>query len=828
MRTHQKNWKKQAGISLLQVMLMIVLIGAITATGFQILQSRKSPGEALSREQALVIADNAVAAFAAANSRLPCPSPAPGGKEDCTKGKRGYLPVSTLVKYFDNTIHSKIGASGIGPLTGSMVYALGGDGSVKRETEAVSVNLAATENLFIPLSYNSEDSKYVVRHSYAKGSKDNSYDAVNGLDFCLALSHLSLLPTNTTHLNAKRKSHAVNIAYAVAIDGISDGDGDEIKSPSSIKNEIALASEIPAEGAYGDYLRVRTRESLAQAVGCPLFANTTLADARSEFADTLPIASLDLGSDAVDLDEQVKATQEATAGNAQQNREAAERAVAMSTIATVLAGADVAVAGLELAESISWMAKNVFLCAITFGLECWRLAPSGAAIGFNGGSLGTSIGALAGAGISLGLTSDALVQAQSVEATASAAAEPKEFNILEAIENARISAEGDDCTTHLGVETCKKPGLKQALAEAKNNAKNAKDAKDNFYQTRMQPWSDAQLPNRISGYSSLSAAGKVTELDRLRRQISSAQNLTNEIIKLDELEGRKKAYAEQIKTIDGIVSSSSDFGKLTSEVCASADSSDKARCSSNRQIIEFATTCQRNGELYTYDSSKPDNVPMCYAAVREAQNSINPLVEAQKRRRDSALAIANAEGATKNVSSTWVPAVYDTEGKLVTAGYYRSTQHYRFRYPSDWDFCKLGTTTFVDIDKKDGINDIEDKPISGCSRFSVYWNYWNQGDYLPLVRTNNNQKWLSYGDIYRTHQELTTQHTLAMNAETDAETAYANALQTYRELLAISTNPGSGNNVELWIGPHDILKAMDDRGAVGSDRKTPDDTEGKP
>ena len=794
-------------MSLLQVMLMIVLIGAITATGFQLLQAKRNPRHAVSQEQLLVWADQAVAAFAAAHSRLPCPADSAEGRENCTSGAaRGYLPIATLDTFFDENARSQIGASGPGGLASPLRYAI----AQPQSHNAESINLGAASNWYRPLSYDATGKDYADRDAYEKGDDEIEYDAINGLDLCMALSRLSPLALDSGNLHATRNAMAANIAYAVAIDALDDGLADAIAATSA-QNQLGLSDGQPVEGGNHDRIRVRTRQSLAQAVGCDLLPTTQLASARPMFADSIPVAALDLAADGVDLDEQVKETQDATVGNAEENTKAAERATAMSAIATVLAGADVGVAGLELAESITMMAKNAFLCAITFGLECWRLPPSGIAIGFNGGALGTSIAALVDAGISLGLTTRAQVKAQEVEAMATAAAEPKEFNIHEAVAQAYIAAEGKcdlvgdavtcECINVDGEEVCDVKGMRQAWEQARDDAADATARATRFYNAHMRVWSEAELPNRIRGYSDMSASNKATHLNTLRYQLQTANNLVDQLILLDDLKGQLNNYNEQLKLLNDITNDASEFGKLTALACAGNKDEDKFRCKSNLQTREFANTCQRDGTRFGYDASRPNEVPLCYAALRAAIAAITPQIAEQQIRYDRALADANASGATRNVSSSWIPPTYDSDGNELTSGYYVTASPYTFCYPNDWSYCKL-----------DG------ERIDGCSEFSVYWNYWRSGDYLPLVRTNAGQKWLSYGDAYRAYKELKAAQTEALEAEREAAAAYAEAVRLYEELSKIAKAIGSGENIELWIGPHDILKSMDDRGATGPDR----------
>ena len=786
----------QRGMSLLQVMLIIVLIGTIIATGFQLLRAGKQPQHAVDAHQVTQWADQAVAAFAAAHSRLPCPAAEPAGREDCTSGvTRGYLPIGSIDSFFDENARSLIGLSGKGAPPGALLYAIG-----QPQTQAGEVlDLSRAGGWFQPLTY--VDDRYEVRKNYERDAKLIDYDAVNGLDFCMALARLAIQPLSNSRLHVTRGSSTKNIAYAVGVAGLSTGAAEAL-APASAQNQIVLtgqASTAP-DDSFG-HVRTRTLEDLGQSLGCTLFSKQTLASARTSFADAVPLVSLDLAADALDLNEQVEQTEADTLSSADENLSSAQMAMLMAVISTGMAARTIDTAAAKIGEDSILLSLHSLRCIVSLGVECWRVPITSAALGLDIAALASAGAAFAATAIEAGFTGKALADANAVQRMAEAAAKPPIFDLSEAIKQAYDAIYGV-CNGTGATQECEINGTQQNLKAAEDTLKSAQGKASLFQTQYLTPWTEPHLLERIVGCTSTSTSPYCRNAkNQLVDQISRAQNLVIQTIALDELKGELKGLQDKRSQIDEMLKPAGEFSKQTNASCAGTSEQDARICKANRDAQAFAKTCTRNGVLHQYNGQPYEQIPLCYLRIDEAIADMNKKIAAQQQIYRQELNAANAVGATRDMSATWIPEVRDENNVLVTAGYFRADSPYQFRYPSDWTHCSAG-----------------DDKISGCIGPYAFLSWWRYGDYLPLVRTNTNQKWFSYGDAYRTFLTLEADAKAAEKAVAEAKIADDKAKEAYATLSAAATDDGTGNNTELWIGPHAILKAMDDRGSVGPDR----------
>lgn len=812
MRTHPRHYEYQKGISLLQVMLMIVLIGAITATGFQILNSRKSPSQAVNSDQAMAWADQAVASFAAANSRLPCPASTPKGAEDCSAvNSRGYLPVTTIDSFFDESARSLIGASAKGVQSGPILYAV----SQTQMQGSEPVTLLTAGSWYQPLTY--DDDVYKDRQEYEREGDTLAYNAINGLDFCMALARLSVQPFNNARLNISRGSETRNIAYAVGIAGLSEGAAQTLK-PDSNGNQILLEGQREAlfDNDHGQ-VRVRTLASLGQSVGCELFAKQRLAGPRPEFADSVPVAVMDLAADALDLNEQVEATEAETLSSANENLSSAKTAMLLASISTVMAGVSTVTSYGKTGEDSILLSLHSLRCIVTLGAECWRVPITSTALGLDIAALVAAGAAFVATATEAGLTGKALADAQTVQQMAESAAKPATFDMTEALEQARQAIYGD-CSERDEEGKCHLIGTEENLENARDTYAAATRKKQSFYDQYLLPWSEAQLLNRINRCQpSLpdtirrSATDCNTSRLALSNKLQLSRKLMDELIILDNLKGELRGYQDKRKQIDDMLKPSGPFADSTADYCGTdEEKSNPRRCAANRESVTFARTCVRNGVEHQYNGTGNEFVPLCYARIDEAIADVKLKITQQEGRYRTALAAATRQGVGIEAARLWVPEVLDADGNVIKAGYYTSSSPSDYRYPSGWTYCSAG--------KKD-IDDPKspENRIEGCTELTVLWSWWKSGDHLPLVRTSND-KWFSYGDAYRASLGIAAEEDAARKAAEQAKTADDQAKEAYALLKSVVTSAGKGSNVELWIGPHEILKAMDDRGSVGPDR----------
>jgi len=814
----------QRGIGLLQVVLILVLVAAITAAGFQVLQSRVAPDARLGEEQALAWADQAVAAFAAANSRLPCPSAEPDGKEDCALGlSKGYLPTSTLDTFFDHNSTSIIGASGLGQLPSPVLYAVYRPPGAAPTTDGDDVDLSVADTRYTPLRYDPENKKYEPRPEFDKTKSEKAnYDAINGLDFCAALGEASVLSYQNGRLNVSPGSGInLNVAYGVAVAGPTPGRNGRFDDANR-SNDITLAApDATASADYDDRVRVRTFDNLAQAVGCSLL-NPLVADrGRPAFTDTVPVASTDQVASTAEISDSIADTQSNTQQSAQGAVDGGIQSVVFGTIGVALNGVAVGASGVDLGEAIGLLAQNVVRCAASLGVECWRIPFSTAAIvaqatalGLNITALGTSIAALALSGVSL-------ADAKTALALANAAKDANDDvgNLDKAVEQACRTAYGgrkysNKCPDGTDEEDSIK-GMQQVWEELELEAVTAEKARDDFGKEYIAPWWPERLHERIAGYDHMSEAGKSNAITLLQHQLLTATNLMDARMKRDELQGNDKAYKERQSQLQQMVDPGGSFVTENNDLCTKSDYLNQQKCKSNKAQIDYAKTCIRDGVLEVYDAKKPaSDGPYCLPALADAiTENQKALISWKNTELASAQAAADASGATKEGWAKYEPEVKDKDGKVIKAAYYWWYEPYGYRYPSNWTYCTK-----------------EMKGDDKCSDLTVLFAHWQYGNYLPLVRNDSaSGAWLSFGDAYREYKIRDNTAQKARVAANEAKDQYCKkdeadekcvggAVAAYEELLRVQIGGGGGDDIEFWIGADSILKGIDDRGAVGPDR----------
>ena len=87
----------QAGVSLLEVMLLVFLLGGALLAGFTALRANISATSAESQTGTLANVDRVLTGFIATYNRLPCPDVDGDGVEDCgSPAQKGRLPYRTI------------------------------------------------------------------------------------------------------------------------------------------------------------------------------------------------------------------------------------------------------------------------------------------------------------------------------------------------------------------------------------------------------------------------------------------------------------------------------------------------------------------------------------------------------------------------------------------------------------------------------------------------------------------------------------------------------------------------------------------------------------
>lgn len=799
----------QSGLSLLQVMLLLLLLSAVVAAAFQTLQSTRDGDHALTQEQALAWADGAVAAFASSHSRLPCPAATVDGEEDCTIGGKGYLPMRTLATAA-GVESSLIGASGPGQLPGPIVYAV-------NRGAAADTDLATAHPRYVPLD-NSGDARTTFKR---KDGSSFSYDAVNGLDFCRALVDASQAPAATT--SAYTRDHAgttLNIAYGVAVAGATPGGNGRFDRDNQT-DAIALEGPWTHTGSdYDDRVRVRTFQGLAEASGCRVLAAAS-APGTAAAPDAVPLAAVDLAGEAVNIADTVSDLQKSTLESAEDSVESGEMAVSFGAIGITLTGVKIGATTIDLVEKIGLLTQNIARCAASLGVECWRVPLSIASLATVGAALAQAVTALGLQSGALADTKDALEKAREAKDMAKSETEKDTADLAAAIRQAYVTAWGDgNCDGNgdpVAPATSCEIGLQKRASDLETKAVAAEaelSAHESHYIT---PWSDARLPDRIAGYSSLSAGDKQTELNSAKNFRRLAQEAVEIQILIEAKQAMLTEYDERLDQLNQMIDRTCTdpdtcYRVKVEALCAKTDAISALRCQRARQELVYVETCERNG-VYDPGSIAGGQVPMCIPALQSGKPPIQAEIAELEDDRDVRRAAVRTSGMLGFSSRVWIEEVKDDKGNVVTPGYFQYSHPNRLRYPDDW-FCEGGACNVP---------------------FAAYWTWWaSDGDRrLPLLRAGTfldcsqndfytemhcDMEWMSYGDAwreYKLHMEVAGE---ARDLADKARNQYLAAEANYRQLLDLATRRGNGEPVELWLGADEILKAIDDRGALGPDR----------
>ena len=353
-----QSYGRQSGVALLQVLLVVLVIGAALAAAAVLLHAPKSAQRMVAQEQSLDWADEALQSFVAANARLPCPASVVHGEEDCDSGHaKGWLPLRSLM-----------GASGGGRGTGPVRYMV-------YRGDTPEADLAAAFNAYSPVMVDGT-------------SRD--YEAINGLDFCAMLENAGAGGlTRDAAWTDDETGNAINVAYGLATAGPTPGETGARFDDGNASTSVVMESPArPADSSYDDRVRVRTFRELGRALGC----RTTAPDA----PDNVAIAAVDSVSAAVTVAETVADLQENNIGNA-------TVALAFVTTAEVLSASAIALSAANLANSISTLAlasgqlsAAIAACALPPWVQCGLIPVYTSAVAL-------AIAAIAGSGVAIAL-----------------------------------------------------------------------------------------------------------------------------------------------------------------------------------------------------------------------------------------------------------------------------------------------------------------------------------------------------------------------------------------------------------------------------------------
>lgn len=380
------------GFGLLQVLLLISVMAGLAAMGYLQWRERAAVESSRQERQVLAQADQAIVAFATVMRRLPCPDTNRDGEEDCgnVDAQKGWLPSVTL----------RLAGADPGVDVGQLRYL------VQRGADAN--NLTTLTDTWRPLAYDDSGETF---SSMQAGSYPS--DILTLTDLCQRLETARTTPLGTS-LARVNTAPLRSVAYALAHPGNADadGDGDLFDGANSNAGANANLMEDPARrpllATYNDLVLERSFTSLQADFHCrPLIDS---------------INTVALGHDVVTQVAQMR----------DDNIEAAGRAVAFSTLATIMTGLEIALAVAEGISDAGNAAAEWVICAASLGLAvnaCAAAPQHTAAIALAGGVVYANIAAAVLNATAAGIAAGALVLASNT-ATPDQACPPRDTSLL--------------------------------------------------------------------------------------------------------------------------------------------------------------------------------------------------------------------------------------------------------------------------------------------------------------------------------------------------------------------------------------------------------------
>ncbi|MGN0858673.1 MAG: hypothetical protein ACI4NW_05780 [Stenotrophomonas sp.] len=413
----QAPCKRQAGIGLIQTMLVLLLVGGLAVFASRWLAAQQQATPVQRQQQSLRWADEAVAAFAARHSRLPCPAAEANGQEQCLADdkprQQGWLPTASL-RAAGSTL----------PAQTALAY-------VVQRSPGAGVDIADLTQL----------QQHYQPHGLLGQPRDNEpgdqdippvhFDAINGLDLCQAIASLQSRPFNPAMAHVGSGSGRSNVAYALAVAG---GHGGSAGLPG---DPLSAAGFPHPRQAAEDRVLARDFVSLAQAMGC---RSTPGSNSVAPYSDAL--AGIDALAMAVALHDSALIVKDNNVGNAelQLNDAIAAEALAMTDILFTISELVGTTSSMILAAS--QLIEATATCIISLGTMCWRVPMQATAVAFEGLSAVAGGAALANQIAALGMASHALKQTVDAHNRAGRAAEEAPRDVDQAIAELTLQLHG--------------------------------------------------------------------------------------------------------------------------------------------------------------------------------------------------------------------------------------------------------------------------------------------------------------------------------------------------------------------------------------------------
>ena len=404
---------RQRGFGLIQAMLVLLLVASILATAMLLTYAKRAPQQAIDQEQALRWADESLASFALAHSRLPCPASQPNGNEDCTLDNgKGWLPLQTLrgasgthlqpvpMAYLVYRGHARTQPQELEP-DPELALVDGGDGHVSTDLAAptpahVDSDAGAAEhNAYRPRGLDGS------QRAIDDGDEDNpsyrSFAAINSLDLCrkLELAGNDNFQSNLANIDVADDKVPVNVAYAIAAAGPQSGSSNALATANGSTTSSLASPWQDWDSGYDDRVWLRSFTGMADHLGCRSYTIPAVTPA-SAIASASPAGSVsgnlssigvDMLASALTLHDTLANLQDNNVGNTEVALIDAQFAQAAAVTAIILSVGQIADATSSLINNITSLGRAVFTCAISMGVTCWEVPLKTAAVTFSTVSL---------------------------------------------------------------------------------------------------------------------------------------------------------------------------------------------------------------------------------------------------------------------------------------------------------------------------------------------------------------------------------------------------------------------------------------------------------
>lgn len=216
------------GYTLIEMAFGLVVLGVVVVVLWRFGFTATQRIEQMQAPQTLLVADQALTGFLAANHRLPCPDTDNNGLENCGGAATGRLPLVTLGLARADLLNVRYGVF---------------------RSITNNADLAVASDRFYP---------YLTRIPITAGVPPVAFTeplgAVNGIDFCHALRLAGALPGGVTSLSTALNIRAAdaalikNVAYALSLPGVGS---DPAVNMNAVANSFASPAQ-PVSVAYRD------------------------------------------------------------------------------------------------------------------------------------------------------------------------------------------------------------------------------------------------------------------------------------------------------------------------------------------------------------------------------------------------------------------------------------------------------------------------------------------------------------------------------------------------------------------------------------------------